>query len=578
MTIAAANADLQRISADLSSKYKEDQGFGVRMAPSDAWGARPAVQRALWVLLAAVGFLLLIACVNIANLLLAKGSSRSRELRLREALGASRWRIVRLLLTESLILGCTGAALGLMLASFGLQVIRSADLTGIPNLSEIGINGWVLAFTLLATLFSVLASGIMPALRASSGDLAVALREGDRSQTASRAQNLMRAVLVTAEVALSVMLLIGAGLLIRSFNNVLHVDRGFQTANRVIAAVDIPLSYNDDQAANITRELIDRTSALPGVEAVGVVNSRPIVGWDPGMGFGAIDSAHNASADVPWSSWRVVSAGYFKAMGIRLVRGRLFSPLDFYSKPRHVIISDSVAQNLWPNQDPIGRQIILWKGQSNKIAEVVGVVGSIRDHGLTVDPTRTVYIANIGQWASPVQLIIRGTSTPAAVASSLRTILAGIDPTIPVSEVQTMDDLVGNSLGAMQLNTVLLAGFALIALVLSATGIYGVLSYSVARRTAEIGVRVALGANRNAIFRLIIIQGMQPIVAGLVIGIAGSLMLTQFISSLLFEVAPLDAASYLTVTLLIAVTALMACWLPARRALFVDPVTALREA
>jgi putative ABC transport system permease protein len=459
-----------------------------------------------------------------------------------------------------------------------MQWIRAADLTGIPRLSEIGMNGWVLAFTLLATVFSGVASGIMPALRASSGDLATALREGDRSQTSGRTQNLTRFFLVTAEVALSVMLLIGAGLLIRSFSNVLHVDRGFQTTNRVIAAVDIPFSYNDDQAANITRELIDKTSALPGVESVGVVNSRPIVGWDPGMGFGAIDSTHTSADEVPWSSWRLVSAEYFKAMGIRLVKGRLFSQLDFYSKPRHVIISDSVAQYLWPNQNPIGRQIILWKGQSNKTAEVVGVVGSIRDHGLTADPTRTVYIANIGQWASPVQFIIRGVSTPGGVASSLRTILARIDPSIPVSEVQTMDELVGNSLGDIQLNTILLGAFALIALVLSMTGIYGVLAYSVARRTAEIGVRVALGADPTAIFRLIILQGMRPIVAGTAIGIAGSLLVTQFISSLLFEVEPVDAVSYVAVTLLIALTALMACWLPARRALFVDPVTALREA
>ena len=578
VTISDAHADLQRISANLAAKYKEDLGMGIRVSPSEAWGARPAVQRALWVLLGAVSFLLLIACVNIANLLLAKGSARSRELRLREALGASRWRIVRLLLTESVILGCLGAGLGLLIARLGMQLIRSAELTGIPRLSEIGMNRWVLTFTLLATLFSGVASGLMPAIRSSAGDLATALREGDRSQTASRGQNLMRAVLVAAEVALSVMLLIGAGLLIRSFSKVLTVDRGFQTANRVIATVDIPLAYSDERAVNINRQLIERTGSLPGVQSVGIVNSRPIVGWDPGMGFGGTDSARNAAGEVPWASWRFVSAGYFNAMGIRLVKGRNFSDSDLHATTRRVIISDSVANYLWPNQDPIGRRIVMWKGQGNKEAEVIGVVGSIRDHGLELDPTRIVYLNYIGQWGSPVQLIVRGAATTGPIASSLRAILAGIDPRIPVSDVQTMNELVGKSVGSMQLNTMLLGGFALVALLLSMTGIYGVLTYSVSRRTAEIGLRVALGAGRKTIVGLILRQGMLPILAGLAIGIVGSLGVTRFLASLLFEVKPVDAASYVAVTVLIGITALMACLLPARRALQVDPVTALRQA
>lgn len=577
VTIAGAHDDLQRIAANLSSQFREDRGMGVRVSPSETWGARPAVRRALWVLLAAVTFLLLIACVNIANLLLAKGSARSRELRVREALGASRWRIIRLLLTESLILGCLGAALGLLIAELGVQLIRVAELSDIPRLSEIAINGWVLGFTLVATLFAGIASGLMPAIRSSSGDLAAALRENDRSQTAARGQNLLRAALVSAEVALSLMLLIAAGLLIRSFSNILTVDRGFQTANRVIAAVDIPFNYDDARTERITRLLLERVRSLPGVQAAGIVNSKPIVGWDPGMGFGAVDSARSAVGDVPWASWRFVSPGYFDAMGIRLLKGRIFTASDLNSKTRHVVVSDTVAHLLWPNEDPIGRQIVLWKGQGNRTAEVVGVVGGIRDHGLGVDPTRTVYIAYMGQWSSPVQLIIRGAGSTNPIASSLRSILAGIDPRIPVSEVQTMDELVGQSLGSMQLNTALLSGFAIIALLLSMTGIYGVLMYSVSRRTAEIGIRVALGANRKAILSLIVRQGMQPIFAGVVIGIVASLAATRFLAGLLFEVKPADVTSYLTVTLLIGITALIACLLPARRALRVDPVTALRE-
>ena len=576
VTIAAAHDDLQRISRNLAAQYREDRGMGVLVSPSEVWGARPVIRRALWVLLGAVSFLLLIACVNIANLLLAKGTARSRELRVREALGASRWRIIRLLLTESLILGCLGALFGLLIADVGAQLIRAAQINGIPRLSEIGINGWVVGFTLLATLFSGIVSGLMPALRSSSGDLATALRENDRSQTASRSQNLLRAVLVAAEVALSVMLLIGAGLLIRSFDKILTVDRGFQTENRVIAAVDIPFNYDDARAESITRQLLERTSSLPGVQAAGIVNSKPIVGWDPGMGFGAADSARSATGDVPWASWRFISTGYFNAMGIRLLKGRSFNNSDFKNEIRRVVISESVADYLWPGKDPIGRQIILWKGQGNRKAEVIGVVGSIRDHGLDADPTRTVYIAYMGQWNSPLQLVIRGATSTSPIASSLRSILAGIDPRIPVSEVQTMNQLVSQSLGSVQLNTALLSGFALIALLLSMTGIYGVLTYSVSRRTAEIGIRVALGANRKTIFSLIVRQGMQPIIVGIVIGIGLSLAVTQFLTGLLFEVKPADTTSYLAVMLVIGITALIACLLPARRALRVDPINALR--
>lgn len=578
VTIATAHEDLHRIAQSLSQVYREDRGMGIRVSPSAIWGAKPLLRRALWVLLGAVNLLLLIACVNIANLLLAKATVRSRELRVRQALGASRWRIVRLVLTESLILGCLGSAFGLLIADWGLHLIRVAELTGIPGVSEIGINWWVLSFTLLATLLSGIVSGLMPAIHSSSGDIAASLREGDRSQTAGRTQNRLRAVLVTAEVALSVILLTGAGLLIRSFDKILTVDRGFETTNRIIATVNIPFNYDDARAVSLTERLLDRVRSLPGVQGAGTVNSKPILGWDPGMGFGAVDSVRSANDEVPWASWRFISTGYFRAMGIQLLKGRPFNEEDYRSATRHVVVSEAVANLLWPGEDPIGRQIILWKGQGNRTADVIGVVGGIRDHGLDADATRIVYLAFIGQSSSPVQLIVHSAASPALIASSLRSIMAVIDPKVPISDVQTMDDLISRSLGSKELNTALLSGFALIALLLSMTGIYGVLMYTVTLRTAEIGIRVALGASRRSIFGLIVSQGMRPIVAGVVIGIAGSLVVTRFLAGLLFEVQPADIASYLAVTVLIGVTALLACLLPARRALRVDPNTALREA
>lgn len=577
VTISAARAELQSVAERLSETYREDRGMGVRVAPSEIWRANPSLRRALWVLLGAVSLLLLIACVNIANLLLAKASARSRELRLRQALGASRYQIIRLVLTESLLLGFLGAALGLLITYWGLAAIRFAGLSGIPNAANIHVNGWVLGFALAVTVLSGTISGLMPAIQFSSGNIAAALRESDRTQTASRAQNRARTVLVAVEVALSMMLLIGASLLMRSFGKLLSVDRGFATANRVIATVNIPLNYDDARAANITRTLLQRVRALPGVHAAGTVNSRPIMGWDPGMGFGAEDSAQAASGQVPWASWRFISTGYLHAMGILLLKGRQFVDSDFdRQKVRQVIVSQSIANLLWPGKDPIGRHIILWKGQGNDVAEVIGVAGNTRDHGLAADPTRIVYIPFMGQTSSPVQLIVDGTLSPAQVASSVRSILASIAPQIPVSQVESMGELINGTLGSNRLDTALLAAFAVIALLLSMGGIYGVLSYSVARRTAEIGIRVALGADRRSIFRLILRQGMRPIVIGIIIGIAGSLAATRLLASLLFEVKPFDAISYTAAIVLIVVTALLSCLLPARQALRVDPVTALR--
>jgi len=372
-------------------------------------------------------------------------------------------------------------------------------------------------------------------------------------------------------------LLVGASLLIRSFSKLLTVDRGFEATNRVIAGVNIPFTYDDVPTERITRALLDRIQALPGVQAAGTVNSRPIVGWDPGMAFGGIDAAREVNLQVPWASWRFISPAYFRAMGIRLLRGRQFSEVDYNAKIRHVVISETIADLLWPGKDPIGRHMILWKGQGDHLAEVVGVVGNIRDHGLDADPTRIVYIPFYGQGGSAVQLIVNSHASSAQIGSSLRSILGAIDPTIPISNVQTMDELVSRSLGSKQLNTALLTVFSLIALLFSISGIYGVLAYSVARRTSEIGIRVALGASRSTIFGLIVRQGIRPVVAGVVLGIGGSLAVTRLMAGLLFEVKPADAASYLAVTLLIGVTALIACVLPARRALRVDPVTALRE-
>ena len=574
----AAQADLQTICTALAQEYPlPDAGMGAQISSSEEWGANRNLRRALWVLLGAVGFLLLIACVNLANLLLAKATARSREIVVRAALGASKGRLVQLVLCESLLLGTLGAACGLLLAKFGLAILRTSDIAGVPHLTEISLSGLVLSFTLLTTLAVSLLSGLFPALETPFKNLAAALREGDRSQAGSRSHTRLRATLVTIEVALSFVLLVGAGLLVRSFDQLLRVDRGFHSEHRLFISVNLPGSYDRNRLEDFLRRYPDRVSHLPGVLSAAAVNTRPIIGRDPGMGIVSEEQSSAQLASIPWSSWRFITPDYFRTMSIPLLKGREFNSQDRKGAPWRVVISQKLAELLWPGQDPIGRHAVLWKGQGDNLAEVIGVVGNIRDHGLDSDPTRIVYIPYYGTIWTPLDVVVQTAGTPTAIVPALRTALAEYDATLPISDIRTGDELVATSLGPQRLNVSLLALFAAIALVLSMTGIYGVLAYSVAKRTAEIGVRVALGASHQKIFQLVIAQGMKPVIAGIVIGLAGAMALSRFMMSLLFGVSPADAITYVAVAVMIAFTALVSCYVPARRALTINPVTALRE-
>ncbi len=577
VSLSTAQADLTRIAHNLSKIYRKDDGMGILVSPSSSWGPNLVIRRALAVLLGAVLMLLLIACVNVANLLLAKATARARELRIREALGASHARLIRLVLTESLLLAGCGATVGLFLVTWGLALLRTVHIENVPSLSGLRLNFWILSFTLLVTVLSAVLAGVAPAFQTTSRNLGAALREDDRTQTAGTGKNRLRSVLVSAEVALAMILLVGAGLLIRSFGKLMGVERGFSTKGRAIATLNTP-AFDDGRAEHFTRMLLERIRSLPGVRAAATVNSKPIVGWDPGMSFAALDSTRGQEHGVPWASWRFVSTGYFRTMGISLLAGRDFSDADFHPTDiRKAIVSAAVANLLWPGQNPIGRRIVLWKGQGNKPAEVVGVVANTRDHGLDADPTRIVYLPGVNQTGSPVQLIVESTYAPASLASTLRAIVASIEPGIPVSDVQTLDSLVTESLGSERLNLFLLSGFALLALLLTLTGIYGVLAYSLARRTQELGIRLALGASSRSILQLVFLQGMRPIFFGIILGAAGSLALTRTLSGLLFQIQPEDLSTYVGVTILILAAACIACYMPAVRALRVDPVIALRQ-
>ncbi len=581
VTLESARADLETIAAQLAGQYPELDGpIGIRLDSADTWIASDTIRRALWVLLGAVGFLLLIACVNLANLLLARATTRHRETAVRAALGAGRGRIVQQLLLEALTIGVIGAAIGVIIATIVITVLKAQDPGGIPRLSEVSLNIWVLGFSLVIGLLSGVISGLLPAIQIPYSGLLTALREGDRGVAGGRGQMRLRAGLVSAEVALSLMLLVGAGLLIRSFSEVLGADRGFQTDNRLFFTVTLPPSYNDDEGSRTSDFInlyLERMTALPQVTNAAAVSTRPLSSGSTGLGILADGQESGDDGSVPWASWRLITEDYFSTMGLPILRGRSFTELDQIGNPWRAIISQRVASLLWPGEDPIGRQAVLWAGQSNRPAEIIGVVGDMRERGLESGPTLAVYLPIYGAGWSSVNFVLHSTGNPTPLVSSLRGMLAELDPNLPISNIARLDEMVDDSVATRRFNMFLLLVFAGLALVLALAGIYGVQSYTVARRTSEIGIRVALGAPGARVIGQIVRQGMFPALLGIVLGAAGAFGLSRFMSSLLFEIQPTDPVTYTGFGVLLVLAALVSCYVPARRATRVDPVTALRE-
>ena len=529
-------------------------------------------------LLGAVGFLLLIACVNLTNLLLAKAAGRTREIALRAALGASRRRIVSLLVAESLVLSLAGAALGMLVSIWTVDLLRTSNAWGIARLNEIEINGWVLAFTTVIACVAGVLTGLMPAFQASRSDLVPALREGERGVAGTPRQQRLRGVLVAAEVALTLALLVGAGLLLRSFSALLQVDRGFQTERRVLVELNLPQQYNDNDGVRAVRFLLDfeeRLRSLPQVTSVAAVSGRPMSSGSTGMGIVASEQA-SETRDIPWASWRLITKDYFKTMGVPLLKGRTFTEQDLIAKPWRIIVSQRLAARLWPGQDPVGRQALLWKGQGNRPAEVIGVVGDMRERGLAQPPTLAVYLPAYGSGSDHMFFAIHTTAPKETLAPMLRTALSTIDRDLPLASLQSLEEIVSASNASRRFTVVLLSAFAALALALALVGIFGVTSYSVSRQTAEIGVRLALGASHRQVLRFIIFQGMRPVVIGIVVGIAAALLLSRLIANLLFGVQPHDPATYVVVAGLLAMTAIVACVIPARQALRINVIAALR--
>jgi putative ABC transport system permease protein len=577
VTVEQARAELTSIARRLEQQYPaSNTGVTIAAAPLHADLTRDA-RRPLLILLGAVAFVLLIACANVANLLLARAVARHREIAIRTALGASRWRVVRQLLVESVLLALAGGALGLLLAMWGVDLLVAASPADIPRVGQVNLDGRVLAFTLLVAALTGVLFGLVPALQVSKPDLNDALKEGSRGATESLRRNRVRSLLVVAEVALSLVLLVGAGLLLKSFVRLLRTDAGFD-ASRVLT-LDLPLSRQrydtPEKQADFFRRLAERTRALPGVESVGVVNDLPLSNNEDTETFQIAGRPPAPAGAVPEGSYTVVSPGYFTALKIKLLAGRLLTEQDGAHAPPVIVISEALARSYFAGENPVGQRIAI---DTDKVPrEIVGVVGDVRRAALDVEAAPEYYLPYEQAPERRMNLVVRtAAADPASMSATVRGAVRELDREQLIWQVRTLAELRAASVAARRFNMMLLSVFACVALALAALGIYGVMSYSVTRRRHEIGVRLALGAQGADVIRLVVGQGMTLVAAGLGVGLLGALAVTRTMASLLYDVSATDPVTFAAVAALLACVAFVATYLPARRATKVDPLVALR--
>ena len=576
-----ARADMDAIGQRLSQQYPQENATHSPHLYTLQQSLVGDVKSALLVLLGAVGLVLLIACVNVAMLLLAKAPGRGREIGVRLAIGAGRARLVRQLLTESVLLAIVGGAAGVLVAAWGLSAFRAlapASFAALPGIAHVGVDLRVLAVALIVSAVTGLVFGVIPALTASDQKLTSALQEEGRGGSAGVRSARVRAVLVVAELALSLVLLIGAGLLLVSFKHVLDVSPGFEPQNLIVAP--IARSGPQTQALTFYQTLLERVRTLPGVDAAALATPLPFIGVDGRAGFG-IEGRTGQSPIPVRARPRLISAGYFATLGIPLVRGRTFTDRDAAGSPAVVIINAAAAARYWPNEDPVGRRIsFAGSGAEPSWIEVVGIVGDVKHAGLELDtdpeaymPYRQPPFAGIAQ---RLAVVVRTRAPLATMAPMLRSVVSELDRNQPIGTVSAMEDLIAASVAPRRLNLWLVGAFAVVALVLTAAGLYGVMSYLVAQRTREIGVRMALGASRASVLVLMLRQAGTMMILGIGVGLVGALALTRSLASLLFGVTASDPAIYAGVSLLLAAVALLAVAVPSSRATRVDPLAALR--
>ncbi len=573
--VAQAEAEMNQISVNLFREYPtEYSASGVILTPLKDYLVGD-VSTALWTLLGSVGFVLLIACVNVANLLLAWAARRQREVALRVALGARRTRMVRQFVTESLLLSLFGGGFGLLLAWGGIELLQNIRLANLPRLQNVHIDSWTFAFTFGICLCTGLVFGLLPAFRASKLDLNEALKESGKS-TAGTERHRLRSLLVFADVALALLLLTGAGLMMKSFVRLLEVNPGFDPSHTLTLAMSLwgPKS-EDAPAVAFYDEVLQRIRAIPGVKATGIVSQLPLGGNLDMYGIHVEGKSLPNPEEDPSADRYSISPGYLRAMRIPLLRGREFDERDVATSPKVVLVNETMARRFWPGEDAIGKRLRMGDTKG-PWRTVVGVVGDVLHRGLDAPHTLQIYLPYTQFTDSTAILAVRSSTDPASIAAEVRSEIVALDPQVPVSAVVTMDEVVSASVANQRFGAMLFLLFGVIALLLTAVGIYGVISYGVAQRTHEIGIRLALGAGRRAVLRLIVGEAMRPALLGAALGLFAAFGLTRLLTRLLYGVKPTDPPVFAAAVLLLVAVALLASYIPARRATRVDPMVALR--
>jgi len=598
-----ARAELTQMAKQLKQEYgKEMDAVDFAVVPQQEYMVRN-VRSGLLMMFGAVGLLLLVACANVANLLLAQVTTRQREFAVRSALGATRVRLGRQFITENLLLVLVAGALGVVLSFWGVNVLLGLGDQGLPRVSEIGVNARAIAFTLGLSVFIAVVLGILPLLRFSTRDLETILREAGTGARGYAGQRL-RSLLVVAQMALTLVLLVGAGLLGKSFYRLLQIDPGFQTESAVSMELSLPdtpeneqrykqlmeayerlmkrgeapgesaqFSSEEESQRRFQEQLLERLSTTPGVIAVGTIDHLPLTGGGPsGQFLINNDPSRKGEAD-----YRRASAGYFAAMRIPLLRGRTFDATDAVNAPNAAVVSQSLVQKYWPNENPIGQTIQFGNMDGDlRLLHIVGVVGEVHDYGVDETPAPTIYANSLQRLPTSTWTVVaRAQAEPGALAPPMREAVKALDPQLPM-KFRTLDQVFSSSLDQQRFSLVIFGAFAVAALLLAAIGIYGVTTYVVAQSTQEIGIRMALGAQRRDVLRLVLKNSMTLVFIGTVIGLAGAYAVTRVMSHLLFQVTATDLATFAAVPLILLTVALVACLIPARRATKVDPLVALR--
>jgi putative ABC transport system permease protein len=586
VTPQQAEAELSSISSQLRQKYPKENGnkFGVHVVKLYD-GIVGDYRRALWLLFGAVALVLTITCANLANLLLARAATRNREMTIRTALGATRARLVRQLLTESLLLVFAGALLGLLLAAWGGELLLALSPASLPRARDVAINGSVLGFTLVVSLLSGLIFGLAPAWQSSAVDLNQGLKESGRGIEDKAPNNRVRNLLVMAEVALALVLLVGAGLFLRSFQRVLDVKPGFDAAKVLVLRLALPLNnYSDGE--RITRfyeQAEERLARLPGVQSLGMVSIPPMSGLTASVDFTVAGRPPVPREQTPRAQYRIATAGYFRALGIPLLAGREFTERDGRQAQMVLLINQRLSQQFFADRNPVGEHLTIDdNNQGHRTLEIIGVIGDVKQFGPESPPTFDIYLPleqthpdNIGLLRNNLHLVIRTTSDPMTLSASVRHEIQAVDRDVPASSMRTMEQVLAGAIAPRRFNLLLLSIFAAAAMLLAMAGIYAVVTYAVTQRRQEIGIRLALGAQPNEVLRLVITQNMKPALMGIAIGLSAAVGLTRLMSSLLFGVSPTDPATFALIGVSLALVALLACFFPARRATKIDPMAAL---